>query len=307
MKILFAGTPEVAVPALQTLLDSGNEVVGVLTRPDVPLGRKKVMTASPIAQLAESKKIPVIKATKITDEVLQELTSFDADLAVVVAYGALIPQKTLAAIENGWINIHFSLLPKYRGAAPAQRAIMAGDTKTGVSIFELEAGMDTGPLYAQWEVELHDDITSGELLETLAEDSTDKLLEVIGDIAAGKKPKPQTGEATKADKLTIEDAHIDFNKEARLVQRQINGVTPEPGAWALLDEKRFKIHKSKISVENNNLAAGKLEFIAKKPAKLLVGAATGPLELLEVQPFGKKRMNATDYARGADLTNKVLT
>ncbi|MFT4185778.1 MAG: methionyl-tRNA formyltransferase [Micrococcaceae bacterium] len=306
MKILFAGTPEVAVPALQTLLDSDNEVVGVLTRPDVPLGRKKVMTPSPVAQLAETSNIPVIKATKITDDVLQKLTELGAELAVVVAYGALIPQKTLDAIENGWINIHFSLLPKYRGAAPAQRAIMAGDDKTGVSIFELEAGMDTGALYAQWEVDLNDETTSGELLEILADDSTDKLLEVISDISAGKKPEPQTGEATKADKLTIEDAHVDFNKEARLVQRQINGVTPEPGAWALLDEKRFKIHKSKISAENNNLTAGQLEFIAKKPAKLLVGTASKPLELLEVQPFGKKRMNAADYARGADLTNKVL-
>ncbi|MFT4148189.1 MAG: methionyl-tRNA formyltransferase [Micrococcaceae bacterium] len=307
MKILYAGTPDVAVPVLDGLINSEHEIVAVLTRPDVPLGRKKTMTPSPVAQCASKHQIPVIKATKITADVQEQLQQVDADIAVVVAYGALIPQNALEIFHYGWLNIHFSLLPQYRGAAPVQRAIMQGETTSGVSIFELEAGMDTGPLYDQWECSIDDTTTSGELLEKLATESTSKLLNVLADIEAGKQPQPQVGTPTIAPKLTLEDAHIDFSRDATTVIRQINGVTPEPGAWALLDGKRFKIHRAVISTQTLQPNPGQLVFIKNKPAVLLVGTADQAIELIDVQAFGKQQMKATDFARGAQLSGKVLT
>jgi len=304
LRIVFAGTPAVAVPTLRALAASGHEIVAVVTREDAPLGRKRVLTPSPVAAAADDLGIPTIKANRIGDAETDALRELGADLGVVVAYGGILRRPALEAPAHGWINLHFSLLPEWRGAAPVQRAVLAGDERTGVSVFRLEEGLDTGPLHVRREVAIDPDETAGELLERLGVDGAADVVRAVDGIADGTSiPTPQTGEPTHAAKLTGEDGRVDWALDAPLVHARIRGATPEPGAWTTLDDARFKILRAARADASTaastpalaGLAPGAVTVHAKR---VYVGTGGDPLELVEVQPSGKKAMRAIDWARG---------
>lgn len=317
MKVLFAGTPEVAVPSLRRLVADGYDVVAVLTREDAPLGRKKVLTPSPVAATAEELGLSIIKANRITDEAHQAIGAAGADVAAIVAYGGLIPERTLTVPTHGWINLHFSLLPRWRGAAPVQHALIAGDDVTGAVTFQLEAGLDTGPVFGHMTCDVPPRTTSGELLATLSETGSVLLSQTLAGVGSGHlAPVPQEGPVTHAPKLTLEDARVDWTQPALAIRRRINGVTPEPGAWTMLDGARFKIgplrkdswtdavtrRDTRALAEEypalEDLAPGRVFVHGGKRPRVFVGTGSHPLELENVQPAGKKMMPASDWARG---------
>lgn len=307
MRIAFAGTPEVAVPALEALAGSGHELAAVLTRPDAPLGRKRVLTPSPVAARAEELGIEVIKAARPGEDVVARLRELEVELGVIVAYGALLRAPMLEAPARGWINLHFSLLPKLRGAAPLQRAVLAGDAETGISIFQLEEGLDTGPLFAQRAVPVPPEATSGELLAELARDAAPDLLAVVDAIADGSaRPRPQEGEPTLAPKLTAEDGRIDWSLPAELVHARIRGATPEPGAACELDGGRFKVHAARrleAGEQAPELAPGAVRMSGRR---VYAGTGSEPLRLARVQPAGKAAMDAEAWWRGLGRDEAVL-
>ncbi len=295
LRIVFAGSPAAAVPSLRALLAGPHEVVAVVTREDAPLGRKRVLTPTPVAQLAEEAGIPVIKANRLAS-VEAELLGLQADLGVVVAYGGLIREPVLSAPRHGWINLHFSLLPRWRGAAPVQRAIMAGDPETGTAVFRLVAELDAGPVFAMESVPIGRVQTAGHLLESLSESGAQQLSRVVDDIAAGTAVAvDQVGESTAAPKLTLEDGRIDWADPAVRVDARLRGVTPEPGATTTLDGERFKVLAAAIAHGAASLAPG---AVVQRGRSILVGTADDPLELITVQPAGKKPMPAADWWRG---------
>lgn len=308
MRIAFAGTPEVAVPALEALAASGHEIVAVLTRPDAPLGRKRVLTPSPVAARAEELGLHVIRSAKPREDVVAELRSLEVELGVVVAYGALLRLPMLEAPAHGWINLHFSLLPKLRGAAPLQWAVLAGDAETGISIFRLEEGLDTGPVFAQRAVPIPPEATSGELLAELARDASDDLLAVVDAIAAGTAvARPQEGEPTHAPKLGPADGVVDWTLPAELVHARIRGATPEPGAASELDGQRLKLHAvRRLEAEERapELAPGEVRMAAKR---VYAGTGSEPIRLLRVQPAGKQAMDADAWWRGRGRETAVLS
>lgn len=295
MKVLYAGTPEVATAPLRGLLEAGYEVVGVLTRPDAPLGRKRVLTPSPVAALAQELGLPVIKADRWSDEVAQAVAQLGADIAAVVAFGVLLPQSALDLLPQGWINLHFSQLPAWRGAAPVQRALMAGETEIFSNTFRIDAGLDTGPVFRSESASVGELDTAGDMLTRLAASGGALLAATFDDIAAGATGSPQTGQATHAAKLSLADGKVDFSRPSAQIIAQLRGVSPEPGAWAELEGARFKL----AMVRPLDLAPvgepGTLFWAGKK---LAVSCADGALELTEVQPAGKKMMKAADWARG---------
>ena len=307
MRVLFAGTPAVAVPSLDALLEAGFDVVGVLTRPDAPLGRKRVLTPSPVAARAEERGLPVIKANRIDDDAVAAISALSPDAAAIVAYGALIPERALSIPKHGWINLHFSLLPAWRGAAPVQHSVMAGDEITGASTFLLEKGLDTGPVFGQLTESVGPDLTSGELLERLSHSGAVLLTQTLAAIQAGRAvPVPQSGEVTLAPKLTIEDGHLDWQQPALALRRRINGVTPEPGAWTTWDGARFKIGAAVLRPDVTDLAPGQVRLGSGSTAGAVVGTGSTALELLRVQPAGKKMMSGADWARGLGQREDVV-
>jgi methionyl-tRNA formyltransferase len=242
MRLLFAGTPAAAVPSLDALATTDHEIVRVVTRPPAPQGRRRVLTPSPVDARATVLGLPVLHAARFGPEATEVLAADHADLGVVVAYGALLREPLLSAPRLGWINLHFSLLPRWRGAAPVQRAIIAGDTVTGASVFQLEAGLDTGPLLAVREVPIGALETAGHLLDRLAGIGAGVLRGVVDDLAAGTATStPQRGEPTLAPKLTLEDGRLDWTEPADRVFARIRGCTPEPGAFTELDGLRIKV------------------------------------------------------------------
>lgn len=294
-----------AVSALAVLADSEHEVAVVITRPDAPAGRGKKLTASPVADLATELGIPVLKPVHPRDSEFQsQLAAFGLDAVAVVAYGALLPQTALDLVPHGWINLHFSLLPRWRGAAPVQRAIWAGDEVTGATTFRIVKALDAGPVFGTVETPIKPGQTAGELLDELARSGAELLVETMTAIAAGAEPTPQSEDGlTLAAKITTDDAHVDVTGTTVEVDRQIRAVTPAPGAWALLtlaggSQERFKIASAVPVRPDEPLAAGELR--ATKRA-LLVGTADGALDLVRVQPHGKKQMAGSDWARGAHL------
>ncbi|WP_237185334.1 methionyl-tRNA formyltransferase [Rothia nasimurium] len=295
MKVLYAGTPEVAVAPLNGLLEAGYEVVGVLTREDAPVGRKRVLTPSPVAARAQELGLPIIKANRWSDEVADAVAQLGADIAAVVAFGVLLPQSALDLLPQGWINLHFSQLPAWRGAAPVQRALMAGETEIFSNTFRIDAGLDTGPVFRSESAHVGELDTAGDMLNRLASTGGALLAATFDDIAAGATGTPQSGEATHAAKLTIDDGRVDFARSCADVIAQLRGVTPEPGAWAELDGARFKLGMAKASQAQPVGEPGTLFWAGKKVA---VTCADGALELTQVQPAGKKMMNAADWARG---------
>ena len=294
MKIIFAGTPEAAVPTLDALINSNHEVVAVLTRPDAPQGRKRILTPSPVAQTALSHNIPIIHANRIDDDVQRALDSFEPELGVVVAYGALLPQHTLDSVAHGWINLHFSSLPAWRGAAPVQWQVISGAEVAGSSVFKLVKELDAGDVFdvQKWPMEPVE--TAGELLSRLSHLGAQQVIDVVDSISLGNAvPIAQSGDSTYARKLGIEDGHLDLNQASTQVYNQYRGVTPEPGAYFFLDEERVKVIDARLGT-----AAVSPFSIKPSEKKLFLGCSSGTIELLTVQPAGKQAMSAMDWFRG---------
>ncbi|MDY6870296.1 MAG: methionyl-tRNA formyltransferase [Actinomycetota bacterium] len=304
MRLVFAGTPEPALPSLQRLIASPrHEVVAVLTRPDAAAGRRGKPAPSPVAQLALEHDIPVLRPAKTnSEEFVAELRELAPDCCAVVAYGALLSQRLLAVPPHGWINLHFSLLPAWRGAAPVQAAIAAGDAVTGATTFLIEPALDSGPVYGVVTETIRADDTAGALLTRLADSGAHLLESTLDGIADGRLravPQPADG-VTVAPKITVDEARVRWDLPAHVVDRRIRAVTPNPGAWTAIGDVRVKLGpvtpESPDSAEP--LAAGAIRVLKNA---VLVGTATEPVRLGTVQPPGKKPMNAADWARGARL------
>ena len=298
MRLLFAGTPEVALTSLRALLGSRHEVVAVLTRPDAPAGRGRALAPSPVAQVALAEGIEVLRPKRPSDpEFLARLTELAPDAAPIVAYGGLIPPAALAVPRHGWINLHFSLLPAWRGAAPVQHAVIAGDEVTGASTFLLEEGLDTGPVLGVVTETIRPADTAGDLLARLADSGAGLLVATLDGLEAGQLvavPQPSDG-VTLAPKLTVEDARVIWTDPAMRVDRLIRGCTPAPGAWSTFRGERLKLGPVRTAPEIGDLAAG--EIRAQK-SSVWVGTETHAVLLGEVQAQGKRAMAAADWARG---------
>ncbi|MFI5803936.1 methionyl-tRNA formyltransferase [Streptomyces sp. NPDC051561] len=301
MKLVFAGTPEVAVPALDALIASRHEVVAVVTRPDAPAGRGRRLVASPVAERAEEAGIEVLKPVKPRDEeFLARLREIGPDCCPVVAYGALLPKVALDVPAHGWVNLHFSLLPAWRGAAPVQHSVMAGDEVTGASTFLIEQGLDSGPVYGVVTEDVRPTDTSGDLLTRLAFAGSGLLVATMDGIEDGTlKAVPQPAEGiTLAPKITVEDARIDWHAPALRVDRVVRGCTPAPGAWTVFRGERLKLVQAGLAADRTELAPGEL---AAGKNDVHVGTGSHAVELLWVQPQGKKPMKAADWARGVRI------
>lgn len=299
MRVLFAGTPETAVPSLEALLGSRHQVVAVLTRPDAPTGRGRHLEQSPVRHVAEQAGIEVLTPRRPRDpDFIARLSELAPDACPVVAYGGLIPPAALAVPEHGWINLHFSLLPAWRGAAPVQHAILAGDEVTGACTFRLEEGLDTGPVFGTVTEEIGRADTSGDLLGRLAVDGARLLVATLDGVEEGRLtavPQPPDG-VTHAPKLTTDDARIDWKTPALHIDRQVRACTPAPGAWTTLDGERVKIFPVMPIPGVTELEPGVL--LADRRG-LQVGTGSGhTVRLGDVQAQGKKRMAAADWARG---------
>ncbi|WP_154794230.1 methionyl-tRNA formyltransferase [Occultella kanbiaonis] len=301
MRLLFAGTPAVALPTLAALLDSSHDVVGVLTRPPAPVGRKRVITRSPVHALADERGVPVITSSRPHEaETLAALTALDIDCAPVVAYGALLRDPALSLPRHGWLNLHFSLLPAWRGAAPVQHAIMAGDDMTGASTFRIEAGLDTGPVYGTLTEPIRRRDTAADLLGRLAEAGPALMLATLDAIEAGTaRPVPQaTDGISLAPRLNSADARVDWSLPALAIDRRIRGCTPAPGAWTTRDGDRYKLGPVLPVVEDAGLAPGQL---ADVDGAVLVGTGSEAVRLDAIAPPGRGWMAASDWLRGARL------
>jgi methionyl-tRNA formyltransferase len=304
VRVLFAGTPAVAVPSLNVLVEAGFDVVAVLTRPDAPIGRKRVLTPSPVAARAAELGIHVIHAARIDAEAIGRISAVSPDVAAIVAYGGLVPPAALPIPRHGWINLHFSLLPSWRGAAPVQRAIMAGDDVTGAVTFQLEEGLDTGPVFGTLTETVGPEDTAGQLLERLSHSGAVLLAQTLSALDAGKAVAlPQTGDISLAPKLTLEDGRLDWKHPALALGRQARGVTPEPGAWTVLDGQRIKLEPVRLRPDISGLAPGSLSLQGKS---VLVGTGSHGVELTRIQPAGKKMLAAADWARGMASLESVV-
>ncbi|CAL9370602.1 Methionyl-tRNA formyltransferase [Streptomyces sp. enrichment culture] len=302
MKLVFAGTPEVAVPALDALLSSGrHEVAAVVTRPDAPAGRGRRLVASPVAERAEEAGVEVLKPAKPRDpEFLERLREIAPDCCPVVAYGALLPKAALDIPAHGWVNLHFSLLPAWRGAAPVQHAVMAGDEITGASTFLIEEGLDSGPVYGTVTETVRPTDTSGDLLTRLAFAGAGLLAATMDGIEDGTLeavPQPAEG-VSLAPKITAEDARVDWNAPALRVDRVVRGCTPAPGAWTTFRGERLKLVQLALAPDRTDLAPGRLS-VGKN--NVYAGTGSHAVELLWVQAQGKKPMKAADWARGVRI------
>ncbi|MDG9727884.1 methionyl-tRNA formyltransferase [Streptomyces sp. DH41] len=302
MKLVFAGTPEVAVPALDALIASErHEVAAVVTRPDAPAGRGRRLVASPVAERAQEAGVEVLRPAKPRDpEFLERLREIAPDCCPVVAYGALLPRVALDVPARGWVNLHFSLLPAWRGAAPVQHALMAGDEITGASTFLIEEGLDSGPVYGTVTETVRPTDTSGDLLTRLALAGAGLLAATMDGIEDGSLEavaQPADG-ITLAPKITVEDARVDWAAPALRVDRVVRGCTPAPGAWTTFRGERLKLVQAHPVADRTDLAPGQL---AAGKNNVYVGTGSYAVELLWVQAQGKKPMRAADWARGARI------
>ena len=305
LRLVFAGSLAAAVPSLKALLDSAHEVVGVVTRADAPHGRRGVLTPTPVAVAAESRGIPVIRANRLAGEATDAVQVLQPDLGVIVAYGGLVREPLLSSPRLGWINLHFSLLPRWRGAAPVQRAIMAGDDVTGATVFQLVPELDAGGMYGRMTVPIGANQTAGTLLESLSSSGAELLVQVVDAIADGTvRAEQQEGEVTLAPKLSLADGALDWTMPAENVYNVVRGVTPEPGAFTTVDGARLKVLEAAIARELPRLAPGELALSGRA---VLVGTATDPIELLTVHPAGRTAMDAASWwrGRGPDAGNRA--
>ena len=302
MRLVFAGTPQTAVPALDVLLASRHEVAAVVTRPDAPAGRGRKVEASPVAQRAAAAGLEVLTPDRARDpEFLARLREIGPDCCPVAAYGALLPQAALDIPPNGWVNLHFSILPAWRGAAPVQHAILHGDDVTGASTFLIVKELDAGPVYGVLTEPVRPDDTTGTLLGRLAHSGAELLVATLDGIEDGTvKAVPQPAEGVSfAPKITPADARVDWKLPAHVVDRQVRACTPDPGAWTELDGVRLKLGPVAQGLTNSaappDLAPGELQ--AGRNA-VLVGTGSRPVLLGDVQAPGKRRMTAPEWARG---------
>lgn len=303
MRLVFAGTPAPALPSLRRLIESpDHDVVAVLTRPDAPAGRRGRLTPSPVAELALEAGLPLLRPSKPNSaEFVAELAALQPDCCAVVAFGALLRDGLLAVPPAGWINLHFSLLPAWRGAAPVQAAIAAGDSVTGASTFRIEPSLDTGPVYGVVTETIRPTDTAGELLDRLSASGAVLLEKTMDGIADGTLvPVPQPADGVSvAPKITVDDARVRWDLPAHVVDRQIRAVTPNPGAWTMIDDVRLKVGPVSLAASTPlGLTPGAVRVERKD---VWVGTATEPVRLSEIQPPGKKAMAAADWARGARL------
>jgi methionyl-tRNA formyltransferase len=295
MRIVLAGTPAPAVPSLVALTRSDHDVVGVVTRHDAPLGRKRVMTPSPVAASASELGLPVIKADRLDAAATEQIAALRPDLGVIVAYGGLVREPLLSTPLHGWINLHFSLLPRWRGAAPVQHALIAGERTTGAAVFQLVPELDAGDVFGELRYDVPDDATAGELLGTLATSGAELLTRVVDEIAEGRAVAvPQRGAPTFAPKLTIADGRLDFTLTAGEVLDRYRGTTPEPGAHVIVDGQRLKV-LSAVRGPDIDVAPGVLVLHAKE---VVGGTGAGTVVLQTVQPAGRGPMAAPDWWRG---------
>ncbi|NYF10754.1 methionyl-tRNA formyltransferase [Leifsonia sp. AK011] len=303
MRIVFAGSPAAAVPSLEALARSTHEIVAVITREDSPQGRRGTITPTPVAARAEELGLPVIRANRLSGDVADEVIGLRVDLGVIVAYGGLVREPLLSAPRLGWINLHFSLLPRWRGAAPVQHSIIAGDDVTGATVFQLVPELDAGDILATMSTPLGKHRTSGSLLEELSESGAELLVRVVDDLASGSaRAKPQVGEVTYAPKLSLADGEIDWTRPAQVVHDLIRGLTPEPGSFTTVDGARLKVLEAAIAHDSPPLAPGEFELRVKS---VLVGTGSAPLELLSVHPAGRKAMDAGSWWRGRPARGEV--
>ncbi len=311
MRLVFAGTPQAAVPALDALLKSGHEVAAVVTRPDAPAGRGLHLEPSPVAQRAAEAGVEVLKPARPREpEFTERLRQIAPDVVPVTAYGALIPQSVLDIPAQGWVNLHFSLLPAWRGAAPVQHAILHGDDITGATTFRLVKELDAGPVFGVVTEPIRPGDTAGDLLGRLAVSGAGLLAATLDGIESGRleaRPQPAEG-VSLAPKITAGDARVRWDQPATAVDRQIRACTPSPGAWTMLGEARVKLGPVDPSPEDaasaGSLAPGQVAILR---SGVLVGTATTPVRLGDVQPPGKRRMRAADWARGLRQDAAVLS
>ncbi|MBE7339601.1 methionyl-tRNA formyltransferase [Corynebacterium aurimucosum] len=313
MRIVFAGTPEPAVVALEKLIDSPHEVAAVITRPDARRGRGRTVHPSPVKALAEKHGIEVLTPTTLKpgtedgDALRARLADIAPEAIPVVAYGNLITEDLLSLPTHGWVNLHFSLLPAWRGAAPVQAAIAAGDTRTGATTFRIDQGLDTGDILATIDEDIQDTDTADDLLTRLAYAGGDLLVRTMDGLEDGSiAPQPQVGEASYAHKISTDDARIDWTASAEAVDRHIRAHTPGPGAWTLLGQSRLKlgpvepVPPTELEDRTEHSALSALQpgevHVAKK--EVMVGTGSSPVRLGKIQPPGKKMMNAADWGRG---------
>jgi methionyl-tRNA formyltransferase len=295
MRIGVAATPDVAIPTLDWLISSEHDLMLVITQPDKPAGRGRAMKQSVVGEWAVSRAIPVVKPVS-SDELIASIN--DLDCVVTIGYGVLLPQHILDLPKHGFINLHFSLLPAYRGAAPAQRALQNGESVTGVSVFQLEKGMDTGPIYSQRSIEIDPKWRSFELLQVLAQEGPSAVDEALNMIARGELPRAQEGQSSVAPKISKQDAMVNFSDDAKTLINAIRAFTYEPGAWCTWKNEPFKITSATI-VQDYPLKQGEIFLDGQR---VIVGCAdNSSVELLTVVPAGKKEMSAADWARGARL------
>lgn len=305
MRLVLAGTPEVALPSLEALAASHHEVVAVVTRPDAPAGRGRTLLPSPVRIRAEALGLPVLAPATPRDPQFQDaLRALAPDACPVVAYGALIPRSALDIPHHGWVNLHFSLLPAWRGAAPVQRAVMAGDEVTGASTFVIEEGLDTGPLLGTMTETVRPRDTSGDLLDRLAVAGAGLLVATMDGLEDGTlvaRPQPTEG-VSLAPKLTVEEARVDWTLPAHVVDRRVRGCTPNPGAWTMVRGDRLKLapveplRADEVEGHPDLLASPGTLVVSKRD--VVVATGTGAVRLTTVQAHGKKAMRAADWARG---------
>lgn len=305
MRIVFAGTPEVALPSLHALVSGGHEVVGVLTREDALLGRKRVLTPSPVAAAAEELGLPVFKANRLGDEATAWVQGLDAELGVIVAYGGLLREPLLSTPTHGWVNVHFSDLPRWRGAAPVQRALIAGETRIGATVFRLVEALDAGDVVARGFADFLLGVPAGSVLQAMATvgaATLDRAVQLIGDHP--EIGEPQLGETTYAHKLTREDGKLDLARSADEVLAHWAGVTPEPGAWVLFDDAPLKLHDLRPTTAQPGLdeiptgdprPAGRVTLV---DGRAILHLGDGALHLERVQPAGKQAMDGAAWLRG---------
>ena len=306
MRVVFAGTPEPALPALDAIVASRHELVGVVTRPDAPAGRGRRLVASPVARRAGELGVPIHTPGHPREPEFQaQLEALAPDCCPVVAYGAMLPPSALAIPRHGWVNLHFSLLPAWRGAAPVQHALRAGDAVTGATTFRIVPALDAGPVFGAMTEAIRPHDTAGDLLGRLAEGGAQLLVSTLDGIEDGSlQPREQpTDGITLAPKVGVEDAQVCWQAPAVAVDRLVRSCTPAPGAWTSYQGQRLKLGPVRLDADHEPLAPGRLE-VTKRAVH--VGTATHPVLLGQVQPIGKQPMPAADWARGVRIESGAV-
>lgn len=294
LRLVFAGSPSAAVPSLEALHTSRHDVLAVITREDSPQGRRGTLTPTPVAMAAGDSE--VVKANRLDGAATERVRELAPDLGVIVAYGGLVREPLLSIPRLGWVNLHFSLLPRWRGAAPVQRAVMAGDEVSGATVFQLVPELDAGDVFGQVTEPIGRHQNAGGLLDVLSQSGASLLESVVDALAEGTaRAEPQKGEITLAPKLTLEDGRLDWTRDAASIVNHVRGVTPEPGAFTMLEGARLKVLDAVVAREEPRLQPGRLAHVGRR---VLAGTASEPVELITVHPAGRRVMSAVDWWRG---------